>query len=73
VVLDEIYLAAGLNLPRDEDLLESMDIEPPGVELILTGRWAPPAVIERADLVTEMREVRHPFAKGIRARAAIEF
>jgi cob(I)alamin adenosyltransferase len=73
VVLDEINTAAGLSLLLDEEVLELLDANPSEVELILTGRWPPPALIERADLVTEMREVRHPPASGIRARAGVDF
>ena len=41
--------------------------------MVLTGRYAPEAFLERADLVTEMREVRHPYRKGVKAREGIEF
>ena len=45
---------------------------PAGVELVLTGRYAPQSLIERADLVTEMKEIRHYYAKGVVARRGIE-
>ncbi|MCK4474965.1 cob(I)yrinic acid a,c-diamide adenosyltransferase, partial [Candidatus Bathyarchaeota archaeon] len=47
--------------------------KPKYVELVLTGRYAPPEIIETADLVTEMREVKHPFNKGYQARKGIEY
>jgi len=46
---------------------------PPNVELVLTGRYAPPEILALADLVTEMREVKHPYQQGIAARRGIEF
>ena len=52
---------------------ELIEARPPAVELVLTGRSASPAVIERADLVTEMREVKHYYRRGVQARAGIEF
>ena len=50
-----------------------MAARPPHVELILTGRRVPQELIEQADLVTEMREVKHPYQKGISARRGIEY
>jgi len=49
-----------------------MEQRPAAVELVLTGRYAPQAVLDRADLVTEMREVRHYYEKGLQARTGIE-
>jgi cob(I)alamin adenosyltransferase len=46
---------------------------PPALHIIITGRDAPPELIEFADLVTEMREIKHPFNKGILAQAGVEF
>ena len=50
-----------------------LDKRPASVELVLTGRDAPPEIIERADLVTEMTQVKHPYQKGVSAREGIEF
>ncbi|MFO8072489.1 MAG: cob(I)yrinic acid a,c-diamide adenosyltransferase [Polyangia bacterium] len=73
VVLDEACVALGFALIEERDLLELIDLRPPEVELVLTGRGAPRAVIERADLVTEMRELKHPYAtQGLEARDGIE-
>ena len=72
VVLDEINVAAHLGLLSEEDLLRLMDERPARTELIFTGRYAPPAVLSRADLVTEMGEVRHYYADGLPARVGIE-
>jgi cob(I)alamin adenosyltransferase len=72
VVLDEVNVAVALGLIAVDSLLELIDARPPGVELVLTGRWAHPRVIQRADLVTEMREVKHYYRSGVLAREGIE-
>ena len=73
VILDEINVALNLKLISLEKVLELIKGKPKHVELVLTGRYAPKEVIEAADLVTEMREVKHPFKKGCQAREGIEF
>ncbi len=72
VVLDEVNVAIYFRLVEERELHEFLDQKPEDVELILTGRYAPPSIIERADLVTEMIEVKHYFKKGIVARKGIE-
>jgi cob(I)alamin adenosyltransferase len=72
VVLDEANVAAALGLFPLADLTRLIDRRPPHVELVLTGRWAHEQVLERADLVTEMREVKHYYRQGILARTGIE-
>ena len=73
VVLDEINVALSLGLLPEEAVLELMDGKPPQVELVMTGRGSPRFIIDRTDLVTEMRKVRHPFTRGIGGRPDIEF
>ena len=73
VILDEINVALNLRLINLEKVLELIKNKPKYVELVLTGRYAPPDIIETADLVTEMREVKHPFNKGYQARKGIEY
>lgn len=73
LILDEIFVAVQLELITTQQVLDLLDKKPDSLELILTGRNAPEAVIQRADLVTEMRKIRHPFEKGIRARVGIEY
>lgn len=73
VVLDEVIIASGWGLVPVEDVLELIKDKPRSVELILTGRYADPRLIEAADLVTEMVEVKHPFQRGIRARQGCEY
>jgi cob(I)alamin adenosyltransferase len=73
IILDEINYALGFGLISEEEVLELIDIKPPVLHLVLTGRGAADKVIEKADLVTEMREVKHPYAKGIKAQKGVEF
>jgi cob(I)alamin adenosyltransferase len=72
VILDEANVAATMRLLSLSKLLEVIDTRPDGVELVLTGRWAPPEILDRADLVTEMREVKHYHRRGVPARVGIE-
>ena len=73
LILDEINVAVGNGWLPLESVLDLIDRKPPDVEFVFTGRGAPAALMEAADLVTEMREVKHPFQKGIDARKGIEF
>ncbi|MGQ9544352.1 MAG: cob(I)yrinic acid a,c-diamide adenosyltransferase [Candidatus Bathycorpusculaceae bacterium] len=73
VILDEINVALNLKLISLEKVLELVKKKPKHVELILTGRYAPNEIIEAADLVTEMHEVKHPYKKGYQARKGIEY
>lgn len=72
VILDEANLGPTLRLFSLEDLLDLLDARPDGVELVLTGRYAHPAILERADVVTEMRELKHYYRQGVLARTGIE-
>jgi cob(I)alamin adenosyltransferase len=73
VVLDEVNVALDWQLIELPDVLSLIEQKPQGVELILTGRYAHPEVIARADLVTEMREIKHPYHNGIISRRGIEY
>ncbi|MEM3731686.1 MAG: cob(I)yrinic acid a,c-diamide adenosyltransferase [Candidatus Bathyarchaeia archaeon] len=73
VILDEVNVALKLKLIKIERVIELIRSKPKHVELVLTGRHAPKQIIELADLVTEMREIKHPFNKGFPAREGIEF
>lgn len=72
VVLDEINVAHSYGLVPESRMLELLDARPEGVELILTGRYAPDFLVQQADLVTEMKEIRHYYQKGLQARDGIE-
>jgi cob(I)alamin adenosyltransferase len=72
IILDEINVAVYFNLVSEMEVHEFLDQRPEGVEVILTGRYAPKSFIKRADLVTEMKEIKHYYARGIKAREGIE-
>ena len=72
VILDEATVAVKLGLFSVEDLLYIIKNKPDNVELIITGRDADQKLIEKADLVTEMKEIKHYFKKGVVARIGIE-
>ena len=72
VVLDEINVALYFKLLTVQDVLDLIDEKPPEVELVLTGRRVPDEILNRADYVTDMHEVRHPYQRGILARQGIE-
>lgn len=73
VVLDEINVVMHLRMISIEDVVKLIKNKPNHVELILTGRNAPAQVIEVADLVTEMKEIKHPYAQGNPPRKGIEY
>ena len=72
VILDEINVALWFDLVPVQDVLTVINLRPEPVELILTGRRAPEKLIQAADLVTEMKEIRHYYQKGVPARDGIE-
>ncbi len=73
VVLDEICIALYYKLFPLGDVIALLEQKPEEMEIVLTGRYAPEALIDMADLVTEMKEIKHYFARGIQAREGIEF
>jgi cob(I)alamin adenosyltransferase len=72
VVLDELCVAVSRGLIEEGEALDLVAAKPRGVELVMTGRYATQALIDAADLVTEMREVKHYHAAGVPARKGIE-
>ena len=72
IILDEANIATFYNLFSVDDLLELINKKPDDVELVITGRRADPGIIEAADLVTEMTEVKHYYREGVEARVGIE-
>jgi cob(I)alamin adenosyltransferase len=72
VILDEINGAVAFGLLAVDDVLDLMRRKPPEMELVLTGRNADPRVIEAADLVTEMTEIKHYYRQGVPSRIGIE-
>jgi cob(I)alamin adenosyltransferase len=73
VILDEINVALNLRLIKVDDVVKLLKNKPRNLELVLTGRYAPSEIIEAADLVTEMKEIKHPFKKGVPSRKGIEY
>ena len=73
VVLDEVNVASGWGLVPVEEVVDLLDSKPEAVELILTGRYADKGILERADLVTEMVDVKHPYDSGVEARPGFDF
>lgn len=72
IVLDEMNIAVHYGLIDLDELLDMLGKKPSGVEIVLTGRYADERIIEIADLVTEMKEIRHYYKKGVKARKGIE-
>ena len=73
LILDEINCAIEWNLIKVDEVIELIESRPDGMEIILTGRYAHSKLIEIADYVTEMKEIKHPFIKGVKLREGIEF
>ncbi len=76
IILDEILYAidyAGVQLISLEEVLGLLDAKPPSLHLVLTGRNAPQTIIDRADLVTEMMEIKHPWQQKIPAQEGIDY
>ena len=73
VILDELNIAIYYGLISIDEVLRLIKDKPSHVELVITGRYAPDELLKAADLVTEMKEVRHYYQKGVQARKGIEF
>ena len=72
LILDEVNIAAAYGLIAVQDLLALLEAKPQGMELVLTGRHAPPEIMEKADLVTEMRMIKHYYDRGVPGRISAE-
>ncbi|MEC9488099.1 MAG: cob(I)yrinic acid a,c-diamide adenosyltransferase [Halanaerobium sp.] len=73
VIMDEVNMALYFELLRLEEILHTIEQKPAKVELILTGRKMPDIILEKADLVTKMEAVKHPYETGVSARWGIEY
>jgi len=73
IILDEIVYCLSQSLAKLEDIRQIVTARDPRVEIVMTGRGATAELLELADLVTEMKSIKHPFDKGIKARQGIEF
>lgn len=72
-VMDEVCAAVGSGLLAKEEVIEFLDQCPESMEIVMTGREPLPELMERADYISEIKKVRHPFDKGISARRGIEY
>lgn len=72
IILDEANIATSYNLFSVDELLDFIEAKPEEVELVITGRTADLRIMEKADLVTEMKEIKHYYQKGVKARKGIE-
>ena len=73
IILDEINYAVNLGLVSTHDVVELIKLKPKKLDLVLTGNHAKEEIVELADLVTEMKEIKHPFKSGIKAKKGIDF
>ncbi len=73
IILDEINYAVNLGLVELNDVLDLIKNKPQSVTLVLTGNHVKQEIVDAADLVTEMKEIKHPFQRGIRAKKGIDF
>lgn len=73
VILDEINVAVDFQLIALDEVLNLLKLKPKTMELILTGRYAPPELIKHADVVSEVLEIKHPYQKGIQSRKGIDW
>ena len=73
IVLDELTHLIDLDLIEEKDIFAMLDLKPKNLELVITGRNASKALLKKADLVTEMKEVKHPYKMGIKARRGIDY
>lgn len=72
IILDEVCVSIYFGLIKKEDVLDFINSKPENIELILTGRYCPEEIIEKADLVTDMKEVKHYYQQGIISRKGID-
>ena len=73
IILDEINVAIDYNLLTIEDVMELIKNKPTRLELVLTGRYATPALVQQADYVSEVLEIKHPYQQGVLGRKGVDF
>ncbi|KAB2648695.1 MAG: cob(I)yrinic acid a,c-diamide adenosyltransferase [Verrucomicrobia bacterium] len=73
LLLDELNIALAHNYLPVREVIEALSKRTAGIHVVITGRSAPKALIDAADLVTEMTEIKHPFSEGVKAQSGIEF
>ena len=73
LILDEIIISLRDGFLKEEEILDILDSKPEGLELVLTGRGVTRRIIERADLVIEVKKIKHPYDSGVQSRKGIEY
>lgn len=73
IILDELTYLISYNMINEDDVLHMIKNKDAALDLVITGRGATPAIMDAADLVTEMKEIKHPFKKGIPAKKGFDF
>jgi len=73
IICDEILISLRDGFLKEEEIIKIMEEKPENVELVLTGRIATEKIIEKADLVSEIKKIKHPYDKGIKSREGIEY
>ena len=73
IILDEINVAMDFKLIPEDDVLALLENKPAEMDIILTGRYATPRILEIADMVSEVREIKHHYSAGVRNQAGIEY
>jgi cob(I)alamin adenosyltransferase len=73
IICDEILISLRDSFLKEEEIIKIMEEKPENVELVLTGRIATEKIIEKADLVSEIKKIKHPYDKGIKSREGIEY
>lgn len=73
IIFDELNYVIRYNFLSSEEVLEGLKCKPPQTHVVITGRDAPPELIEIADLVTEMRQIKHPYQAGIKAQPGLDY
>lgn len=72
VILDEIFIPSSLKMMDEESMISLVNLKDDDTELVLTGRYAPDYIMDMADLITEMKEVKHYYEQGVKSRKGIE-
>lgn len=73
IILDEINYAVNFGFIEEDEVLKLLDLKPPELHLVLTGRHVKDKIVQRADLVTEMTKIKHAYSNGIKAQKGVEF
>ena len=73
IILDELTYPIKYGMIAEEEVMETLAHRPPGIHVVVTGRYASEVLLAGADLVTEMKEIKHPYRQGVKAQAGLDF